>query len=183
MTRKRSRDIAGPAVVLAGAGIVTGAAIGSAIARRHRRRRPEPGDAQIIARRLLEGPWGGALDVVDELVAEGYIGHDPADPEPVRGPAGVREAIERYRRAFPDATLLVDEQLVDGARVASRWTARGTHTAEIAGIAPTGRQATVTGVTVLRVAEGKAVEGWTSWDRLGLLVQLGAVSEPAHASG
>ena len=63
----------------------------------------------------------------------------------------------------------------------TQWTARGTHTGDLAGIAPTGKEVTVSGITVSRVESGKIVEEWTSWDRLGLLVQLDAVAEPARA--
>jgi steroid delta-isomerase-like uncharacterized protein len=179
--RGTDRDVAGPALVLAGAGVVAGAAIGAAIARRRRSSRAPAEDAELVAKRLLEEPWRD-VEVLDDLVSPEYVGYDPADAEPVKGPAGVRASIGRYLDAFPDAVLSVEEQVCEGTRVASRWTARGTHTGEIAGMAPTGRQATVSGMTVFRIEDGKAVEGWTSWDRLGLLVQLGAVSEPAHAS-
>jgi predicted ester cyclase len=179
--RGTDRDVAGPALVLAGAGVVTGAAIGAALARRRRSSRAPAKDAELVARSLLEEPWRD-VRVLDTLVSPEYVGHDPAESEPVRGPGGVRASIERYLAAFPDAVLSVEEQVSEGERVASRWTARGTHTGEIAGIAGTGRQATVAGMTIFRIEGGRAVEGWTSWDRLGLLVQLGAVSEPAHAS-
>ena len=64
--------------------------------------------------------------------------------------------------------------------MATRWTGRGTHTGEIATIAPTGRDVTVSGVTISRVEGGLVVEEWTAWDTLGLLVQLGAIAEPAR---
>ena len=48
------------------------------------------------------------------------------------------------------------------------------------GIKPTGRTATVTGITIQRVGDnGQIVEGWTSWDTLGLLQQLGLAPAPA----
>lgn len=137
-------------------------------------------NAAEIARRALEEPWRGNLDVVDELVAPGFVGIDQAEQSPRHGPAGMRKNVEKYLRAFPDAALTVDDQIVEDDLVVSRWTARGTHTGELAGIAATGRQVTVSGVTISRVESGKIVEAWTAWDRLGLLVQLGAVGEPAR---
>lgn len=138
-------------------------------------------DVKLVATRVLEEPWTGNLDVIDQLVSSGYVGHDPGEPEPVVGPESERTRIERLVMAFPDGRLSVDEQIVDGATVATRWSARGRHLGELAGIAATGREVTVTGVTFSRIEDGKVVEQWTSWDRLGLLVQLGAVTEPAHA--
>jgi hypothetical protein len=58
---------------------------------------------KAIVRRLFEEPWKGKLEVVDELTASDYIGHDPANPEPLHGPEGVKEFISTYRAAFPDA--------------------------------------------------------------------------------
>jgi predicted ester cyclase len=63
------------------------------------------------------------------------------------------------------------------------WTARGTHTGDLMGIPPTGREVTVTGIQVERIAGGKLVEGYGTFDALGMLQQLGAVPAgiPAHA--
>jgi predicted ester cyclase len=49
------------------------------------------------------------------------------------------------------------------------------------GLDPTGRAATVTGITIQRIGDaGQIVEGWTNWDMLGMLQQLGAVPQPAE---
>jgi steroid delta-isomerase-like uncharacterized protein len=138
-------------------------------------------DATEIVRFLFEEPWKGNMDVIDEFVAPGYVGHDPSEPEPIRGPQGFRRQIEKYLTAFPDARITVDEQFAAGDRVASRWTGRGTHQGEIEGISPTGKEVTVTGLTFSRLEGGKVIEEWIIWDTLGMLVQLGAVPAPARA--
>ena len=38
------------------------------------------------------------------------------------------------------------------------WTARGNHQGEYEGIAPTGKPITATGITILRIVDGKVVE-------------------------
>ena len=128
-----------------------------------------------IVRRIAEEPWTGNFDVVDELVDRDYTGHDPSQPEPTRGPAGFREFISTYLAGFPDARITVDQQLAEGEFVATRWTGRGTHEGELMGIAATGKQVTVTGITLSRLAGEKVVEEWTNWDTLGMLQQLGVV--------
>ena len=138
-------------------------------------------DAKQIVRRLFEEPWKGNWDVIDEYVAPGYVGHDPAEPEPIRGPAGVRTNIQKYLAGFPGGAITVDDQIAEGDKVATRWTGRGTHTGEFAGISPTGREVTVSGLTLSRLENGMVVEEWTTWDTLGMLVQLGAVPAPAQA--
>jgi predicted ester cyclase len=138
-------------------------------------------DAKEIVRRLFEEPWKGGWDVIEEFVSPDYVGHDPAEPEPILGPAGVRANIEKYLTGFPGGAITVDDQIEEGDKIATRWTGRGTHGGEIAGIAPTGKEVTVSGLTISRLEDGMVVEEWTTWDALGMLVQLGAVPIPARA--
>lgn len=138
-------------------------------------------DAELIAKRLIEEPWKGNFDVIDEYVAPNYVGHDPAEPELIRGPTGVRANIDKYLAGFPGGAITVDDQFAQGDKVATRWTGRGKHTGEVAGIAPTGKDVTVSGLTFSRLEGGQIVEEWTTWDTLGMLVQLGAIPEPARA--
>jgi steroid delta-isomerase-like uncharacterized protein len=133
-----------------------------------------------IVRRAIEEPWKGDLNIVDELFAADYVGHDPAMPELLRGPSAVREFISTYREAYPDAKLTVETQVAEADMVATRWTARGTHEGELMGIEPTGKQVTVTGLTLSRVQNGKIVEEFQNWDALGMMKQLDALPELAR---
>ncbi len=135
---------------------------------------------KAIVRRLIEEPWKGDMRVVDELIDPSYVGYDPSIPEPLRGPDGFKENVSTYRAAYSDARITVDDQIAEGDKVASRWTARGTQTGEVAGIAPTGKQVTVSGLTISRFEDGMVVEEWTTWDTLGMLVQLGAIPAPTQ---
>ena len=134
-----------------------------------------------IIQRLFEESWTGNFDAIDEFISPDYVGHDPSEQEPTRGPDGLKEFIERYRSAFEGVRLIVDDQFAEGDKVATRWSARGTHSGEISGIAPTGKDVTVTGMTISRFAGGKVVEEWSTWDTLGMLVQLGVIPAPARA--
>jgi len=137
-------------------------------------------ESKTIVRRLLEEPWTD-LDVVDELVDAGYVGYDPSLPEPLRGPQGFKDNVSMFRSGFSDARITVDDQIAEGDTVASRWTGRGTHDGELMGVPPSGKQVTVSGLVVSRVANGKVVEEWVNWDTLGMLQQIGAVPAPAQA--
>ncbi len=129
-----------------------------------------------IARRVIDEIFNqGRYEVADELLSAGWIGHDPALPEPSRGPEGLKQAAGGYREAFPDLYVTIDHQCAEGDSVATRWTARGTHQGEFWGVAPTGKQATVTGITIDRIEDDRIVESWTNWDTLGLLQQIGAI--------
>jgi steroid delta-isomerase-like uncharacterized protein len=163
-------------------GVAACAATAAGLRRRRRAKTaiPTVGSAEIV-RRLWEEPWKGNWDVIETFVSPDYVGHDPSEPEPIRGPAGVRANVEKYLASFAGAAITVDHQVVEGEHVATRWTGRGTHTGEIAGIAPTGKDVTVSGITVSRFDDGLVLEEWTTWDTLGMLVQLGAVPAPAQA--
>ncbi len=139
--------------------------------------RREMSEAKEIARRVIEEVFNeGRLEAADELFDAGVVAHDPAQPAPTAGVQGVKDVVAAYRAAFPDLRVIVDEQVAESATVATRWTARGTHTGDFMGIPPTGREATVTGMTIDHIASGKIVESWSNWDALGLLKQLGVVA-------
>jgi predicted ester cyclase len=62
--------------------------------------------------------------------------------------------------------------------VAARWSGTGTHRGDGLGFPATGRQVEFHGMTIVRVEQGKLVEGWNVFDQLGMLQQLGVVSLP-----
>jgi steroid delta-isomerase-like uncharacterized protein len=115
------------------------------------------------------------------LIDRNYIGHDPSIPEPLRGPDGFKEFVSTYRAAYSDARVTVDDQIAEGDKVATRWTARGRHDGDLMGVTPTGKQVTISGITLSRLASGKVVEEYTNWDAFGMMQQLGVVPELAHA--
>ncbi|MBT2386792.1 ester cyclase [Streptomyces sp. ISL-11] len=118
---------------------------------------------------------GGDLDLMDELFAGDYRDHDIAkEEESVVGCAAMKEDVAAWRAAF-DFTFAVHDQVAEGDRVVNRWTWRGTHHGDFLGIAPTGRQVEMEGVTIYRFREGRIQEGWWIFDMLRLLRMLGAV--------
>jgi predicted SnoaL-like aldol condensation-catalyzing enzyme len=133
-------------------------------------------------RRLFEEVWNkGYLPVADELIAPNYAHHDPSTPDFGRGPESEKKRATLYRNAFPDVRLMIDDLVAEGETVVARWSCNGTHKGELNGIAPTGRQFTITGVSIVRFANNRMVEGWVNWDALGLMQQLGAVPELGKA--
>ncbi len=171
----------GLAIALVAAGAAAGGTAAAITLRGRRRPGRATTDGRLIARWVLEEPWKDNWDVLDRHVSPTYVGHDLAETESHPGPNGLRTHLERLVQAFPDGRVTVDDQLVEGDAVTSRWTFRGTQTGELAGIAATGKQVTVAGMTISRIEGALVAEEWTSWDRLGMLVQLGAVTESAHA--
>ena len=138
----------------------------------------EPNKA--IVRRLVEELWNkGNLSVADELFAPNYEHHDASTLDFGRGPESEKKRATLYRTAFPDVRLTIEDIIAEGETVMTRWSCRGTHKGDLSGIAPTGKQITISGVTIARLANGKMAEGWVNWDALGLMQQLGVVPELA----
>jgi steroid delta-isomerase-like uncharacterized protein len=135
------------------------------------------------SQRVTDEAFGkGNLDVVDEAMAEGWVGHDPAMPDDVRGRSGMREMVAGYRTAFPDLSVRTEASYACGDVVVMRWTATGTQEGDFWGMSPTGKQGTITGISIDRFdPSGMIVETWVQWDALGLLQQLGAVKAPQQA--
>ena len=134
-----------------------------------------------ISRRVVEEGFSqGNVDVFDELVAESFVNHDTsAPPDLPPGREGLKELARFYKSAFPDAEVVVEDQIAEGDRVVTRYSARGTHQGDFAGIPATGRQVTVSGIGIDRIEGGKIVESWNEVNQLGMLQQLGAIPEQA----
>lgn len=123
---------------------------------------------KALARRYQEEVWGkGNLDLIDELLAPDFTDHSlPETMNP--GFAGARQAVQGALDAFPNGVWTVEDLVAEGDRVAMRWKMQATHEHAFRGIAPVGKPVTVTGITILRLADGKIAERWVNWDALAL---------------
>ena len=123
-------------------------------------------------RRLIEQLVNkGDMAVVDEMFATNFFNHSPAaGTTPDR--EGIKQLIAMFRSAFPDYHNIIEDLIAEGDRVAVRVMCRGTHRAELMGIAPTGKSVEFSAVSIFRFAGGKVVERWNNTDNLGLLQQL-----------
>lgn len=117
--------------------------------------------------------------IVDELLANDYLDHNPPFPDLPRGREGVRQANAMLLAAFPDATHVIEEQLAEGDKVMTRILVRGTFTGEILGFKPTGTIVELRGIAVHRIADGRLVEHWAQADMLAFAQQLEPDKAPA----
>ena len=132
--------------------------------------------------RWFEEVWNkGRADAIDEMFAEDGIAYGLGEAGmDVRGPAAFKPFFERLRGAFPDMQVTIEDVVTEGDITASRWRARMTHRGDQLGIAASGRQAEVTGMSWVRLRDGKIVEAWNNWDIFSLMQQIGA-GEPTSA--
>lgn len=138
-------------------------------------------DNKALVSRIAETIWNhGDLAAIDQVMAAEAKYHGPHMPDGSGDRESWRRAVSMYRGAFPDAQVTFEELVAAGDTVVGRWTASGTHTGQLPGVAPTGRRVSIGGITIYRIAEGKIVEAWEQLDLLGMWQQLGVVALPGH---
>ena len=142
------------------------------------------GENKAILRRFIEEVWNkGNLSLADQLLSANYTHHDTSTPDFGPGPENEKRRVNLYRTAFPDHQFTIEDMIGEGDMVTCRWTSQGTHRGPLSGIAPTGQQIKVSGITIDRFAGGQIPEGWVNWDALGLLQQLDVVPTLFKAKG
>ena len=135
-----------------------------------------PEDHKTKVRRVFDDAFNkGNVNAVDEVAAPDVIYHRPPGPD-VRGLAAYKQMVVDMRKAFSDIQFTFDDFIMEGETAgAARWTFQGTHTGQMANmpIPPTGKRVTMTGLTLVHMVNGKAVEEWEYVDMLGFMQQLG----------
>ena len=132
---------------------------------------------KALARQSWEVVTEESLDTLEDALAEVYaddfILHEAG--EDIVGIEGLTQFVSIMRSALPDLRITLEDDMAEGDKVVTRWIGQGTHQGELMGIAPTGNQVTITGITIHRIDDAKIVEEWSNWDALGLMQQIGAV--------
>ncbi len=127
---------------------------------------------------LMRRSWEALdnLDVLDEVYTSDAVWHLP-DQE-IHGVEELKRFITRYKTAFPDLNVTVDDEVAEGDKAVTRFTFRGTHQGEIEEFGPpNGRRIGQKDITISRIEGGRIVEDWDSYDNLSLLQQLGLAPE------
>lgn len=106
-----------------------------------------------IARRFVIEPWEqGNVDVIDEFCAPSYTVGQDGDLHQLK------DAILKTRTSFKNLKVTIHDMAAEGDLVAYRWTMTGIFEKAFNGVAPTGEEASNTGITILRFENGKIVE-------------------------
>lgn len=144
---------------------------------------PPPDTAANIAatRRLFEALSSRDPEVlptaIDELMIPEFVTHGDALFPLVYGRDALRQAIPRFKAAFPDATATIQQIFAEGSKVMVHVRVNGTHEGDWMGVPATHQPMTWTASSIIRFnSAGKMVERWVIEDELGVLQQLGRVS-------
>jgi predicted ester cyclase len=130
----------------------------------------------IVWRMNKEFIEGRNQTTFNEILAEHFIDRT-AMPGMPPGPAGVKAFFTMMWQAFPDMTVEIYDQVAEGDYVITRKTFHGTHDGDFMGIAPTHKRVQINVMDKLRLESGQLVEHWGIVDQMGLMQQLGVISE------
>jgi predicted ester cyclase len=131
-------------------------------------------DLAALTRDTFEEVWHrGNLAFVDQYFDPDYVNHDAFVGDVGRD--GYKKIVLMFRGAFPDIRFQLDEVIVAGNSVTVRWCAEGTHLGPLLDAQPTGRHATVRGLSLSHYAGDRQRESWQMWDVIGMVEQLGTV--------
>ena len=121
----------------------------------------------------VDGLNRGDVSVDDKVFAADCVIHINGSPDRNLGVEGFKKMMAGLLAAFPDLRVTIEDQIVAGSKVATRWVAEGTNSAPFGNVPATGRRVRVDGLILDRVADGRVVERWEQWDQAGMMQQLG----------
>ena len=129
-----------------------------------------------LVRRWFEEVWNnGRAELIEEMFAENGIAHglsdDPA--KPITGPKDYTPFYKLFREAFPNVMVVIEDMVAEGDKVTARCSVRGKHEGNFHGYAATQSPIDFTGMTMVRIANGKIVEAWNNFDFMTMNKQVG----------
>jgi predicted ester cyclase len=137
---------------------------------------PDAEQNKEVVRRCYTAAAAGDRAALDEILDPGFVIHAPEDHH---GVDGLLAMLEPVKAGLGELKVTIDAQFADGDYVTTRFTARGTHDGHLFGTPPTGRDVSLSGITISRCAGGRIAEEWELVDALGMLGQIGALPAPA----
>ena len=135
---------------------------------------------KVIARSFRRDLWNsGDLTLADQIIDPNCIVHAriPFATDFTSGPEALKLLVGFFHMTFSEIEMEVEQVVAEDDLVTVRWSGRGRHTGDLFGVPPTGRRIVTSGIDMLRLADGRIVEGWVSWDALSLMEQILVTSE------
>ena len=119
----------------------------------------------------------GDIDATGKFFWEDMVEQVPL-PGQGAGVEGLKDVLRGMRAGFPDMHWSVEEQVVEGEKVVTRFEWTGTHRGNFLGVPATGRSVKVWGMVIDRFQDGKIKDTRIIMDTLGLMMQIGAIPSP-----
>ena len=136
---------------------------------------------ELIQRFYDELLGEGNLDSLDELVTDDVVDHEQGLPGQPEGEEGVAFFVNALRGAFSDIRATVGQSLQSGDLACAQTTITGKHTGEWMGVPATDKSFEIECIDIIRIEDDKCAEHWGVTDNMALMMQIGAIPEPASA--
>jgi len=134
---------------------------------------------ETLLHRWFEEVWNkGREDAIDEMFAEDGVAHGlkTAEGETIRGAEKFKSLHRSFREAFPNMQITVEDTLTEGDKIAARCTVRAMHEGKGIGVLPTNQPIEFTGLTIVKIKDGKIIEAWNEFDFMKMYSQVGALT-------
>ena len=98
-----------------------------------------------IARRYMEEFWGECQpDLAEKFLKPGFLFHSPL--KDLEGIDAIKQFVSTINSVFSNIKFNIFDVIAEDEKVAIRWQLNGQHSAEVMGVAPSGRQVKLPGV-------------------------------------
>ena len=134
---------------------------------------------ETFLHRWFEEVWNKRNEnAIDEMFAEDGIAHGlkTSEGETIRGTEKFKNLYRAFIAAYPDMRITVEDTVTEGDKIAARCTLSATHTGEGIGIVASNQPVEFTGMTIVRIKNGKIVEAWNEFDFMKMYSQVGALT-------
>lgn len=102
----------------------------------------------------------GNVNFFKQIAAPHFVNHSAPDPAASGVESMTAFFTDVLHEAFSNLTVDVLDMVADEQIVATRKQITGTHTGNLLGIAPTGKQVTIRIIDFIRLEDGKLTEHW-----------------------
>jgi steroid delta-isomerase-like uncharacterized protein len=120
--------------------------------------------------------------VIDELFSPGYVHHLPDIPGYAMDFQDFRKRELQMVNAFPDMKRTIEDQVGENDKVVTRSIMKGTQEGNLPELPATDRKIEVRSTIIYRIEDGRIVEGWESYDSLGMMMQLNVIHKVSTLS-
>lgn len=114
-------------------------------------------------------------DAIGEMLAADGVVHGLSDDvaKTLTGPEEFKPFHATFRGAFPNISVVVEDMVAEGDKVAARCSVRGQHEGDNLGVVASNAQVHFTGMVIVTIRDGKIVEAWNNFDFLAMNRQIG----------
>ena len=130
-------------------------------------------DIKQVVQQVFEKVWNqGDTSAADQILADNFVAHIADIPSPINSADEFKQFVALFRALSPGICFTIEDQVAEGDKVATRWSARlqtsGSPAAE-----SSAEGTLVTGMSMHKMANGKLVESWDNWDSMTAFQSMG----------